>query len=58
MKQKWAINSAFMVFYAFAMTMLCWCVWAYKMGFGEQVSRTDIRAREEIMGRQERVVER
>lgn len=36
MKGKWAINSAFMAFYAFAATLICWVVWAYKMGFGEQ----------------------
>ncbi|PCG94629.1 Ammonium transporter [Penicillium occitanis (nom. inval.)] len=35
-KKKWAINSAFMVFYAFSATLICWVIWAYKMGFGEQ----------------------
>ena len=35
-KKKWAINSAFMVFYAFACTLVVWVLWAYKMGFGEQ----------------------
>ncbi|KAI9847426.1 MAG: Ammonium transporter [Thelocarpon superellum] len=35
-KKKWAINSAFMAFYAFAATLLVWMLWAYKMGFGEQ----------------------
>jgi ammonium transporter, Amt family len=35
-KRKWAINSAFMVFYAFAATLITWVLWAYKMGFGEQ----------------------
>ncbi|OJJ44261.1 hypothetical protein ASPZODRAFT_71698 [Penicilliopsis zonata CBS 506.65] len=38
-KKKWAINSAFMVFYAFAATLICWVIWAYKMGFGEQWGR-------------------
>jgi len=36
MPRKWAINSAFMAFYGFAATLICWVVWAYKMGFGEQ----------------------
>lgn len=36
MPKKWAINSAFMAFYGFAATLICWVVWAYKMGFGEQ----------------------
>ena len=35
-KKKWVINSMFMVFYAYAMVLLCWCLWAYKMGFGAQ----------------------
>jgi len=35
-KKKWAINSAFMAFYAFAAVLICWVTWAYKMGFGEQ----------------------
>jgi Amt family ammonium transporter len=34
-KHKWAINSAFMAFYAFACVLICWVLWAYKMGFGE-----------------------
>ena len=36
-KTKWAINSAFMVFYAFAMTLLIWAVVAYNMSFGEHM---------------------
>ena len=35
-KKKWAVNSAFMVFYAFAAVLLCWVTWAYKMSFGEE----------------------
>jgi Amt family ammonium transporter len=34
-KHKWAINSAFMAFYAFSAVLICWVLWAYKMGFGE-----------------------
>src|SRR5436853_5972780 len=37
MKTKWAINSAFMAFYAFAMTIVCWVLWAYKVSFGDQM---------------------
>ncbi|MCJ1305650.1 Ammonium transporter [Hypocenomyce scalaris] len=33
-KKKWAVNSAFMAFYAFASVLICWVTWAYKMGFG------------------------
>lgn len=35
-KKKWAINSAFMVFYAFAAVLIAWLLWAYNMGFGPQ----------------------
>ena len=37
-KRKWAINSAFMAFYAFAAVMVCWVLWAYKMGFGKPLA--------------------
>jgi len=33
-KRKWVINSMFMVFYAFAMVLLCWSLWGYRVGFG------------------------
>src|ERR1700746_1808732 len=36
-KKKWAINSAFMAMYAFAAVLLVWLLWAYNMGFGEQL---------------------
>ncbi|KAH8809144.1 ammonium transporter mep1B [Xylogone sp. PMI_703] len=34
MRSKWAINSAFMALYGFAATLICWVLWAYKVGFG------------------------
>jgi ammonium transporter, Amt family len=34
-REEWVINSAFMVFYAFAAVFVSWVLWAYKMGFGE-----------------------
>ena len=36
-KRKWAINSAFMTFYAFSAVLICWVLWAYKASFGEQM---------------------
>ncbi|CAM6093414.1 unnamed protein product [Calypogeia fissa] len=36
-KKKWAVNSAFMAFYAFAAVLLCWVTWAYKMSFGHKL---------------------
>lgn len=35
MKRKWALNSALMVLYAFAITLLVWTLWAYNMSFGK-----------------------
>ncbi|AEM46474.1 ammonium transporter [Acidithiobacillus ferrivorans SS3] len=35
-KKKWAINSAFMAFYAFAAVLIAWVLWAYNMGFGNE----------------------
>ncbi|KAK4843402.1 hypothetical protein QYF36_007653 [Acer negundo] len=36
-KKKWAVNSAFMAFYAFAMVLLCWVIWAHNMAFGRKM---------------------
>ncbi|KAF2148608.1 ammonium transporter [Myriangium duriaei CBS 260.36] len=33
--QRWVINSMMMVFYAFAMVLICWVLWGYKVAFGE-----------------------
>jgi Amt family ammonium transporter len=36
-KKKWAVNSAFMVLYAFACVMFCWVTWGYRMSFGSKL---------------------
>jgi Amt family ammonium transporter len=36
-KRKWAVNSALMVVYAFAMTLVVWTLFAYNMAFGAPV---------------------
>jgi Amt family ammonium transporter len=36
-KHKWALNSAFMAFYAFCAVLICWVLWAYQMGFGRKM---------------------
>ncbi|XP_022775460.1 ammonium transporter 3 member 3-like [Durio zibethinus] len=33
-KKKWAVNSAFMALYSFAVVLLCWVLWAHQMSFG------------------------
>ncbi|CAM8932019.1 unnamed protein product [Rhodiola kirilowii] len=37
-KQKWAVNSAFMALYAFAAVLVCWVGWGYNMSFGKKIS--------------------
>src|SRR6266851_6346848 len=37
MKRKWALNSALMVLYAFAMTLVVWTLFAYSMSFGKPI---------------------
>ena len=36
-KHKWAVNSAFMAFYAFGAVLVCWMLWGYKESFGDQM---------------------
>ena len=36
-KKKWALNSAVMCFYAFAVVLIVWMFWGYKMAFGTPV---------------------
>ncbi|KAF5739535.1 hypothetical protein HS088_TW12G00741 [Tripterygium wilfordii] len=36
-KKKWAVNSAFMAFYAFAMVFVCWVGWGFRMSFGDEL---------------------
>ncbi len=33
-QRKWAVNTMLMVFSAFALTLIVWVLWAFKMGFG------------------------
>lgn len=37
MKKKWAVNSAFMALYAFAMVLVCWVCWGYRLSFGDKL---------------------
>ncbi|XP_072991127.1 ammonium transporter 2 member 5-like [Typha latifolia] len=36
-KKKWAVNSAFMALYAFAAVFVCWCLWGFRMSFGDRL---------------------
>ena len=44
-KRKWALNSAVMVFYAFAMTLIVWVLWGYQMGSSAFRIRASMRTR-------------
>ncbi len=33
-QRKWAVNTMMMVFSAFALTLIVWMLWAFRMGFG------------------------
>lgn len=37
MKKKFAVNSSLMVLYSFAMVMVVWIFWGYRLGFGTPV---------------------
>ncbi len=37
-KKKWALNSAVMCFYAFAVVLVVWMLWGYNMAFGTPVA--------------------
>ncbi|GAM82347.1 hypothetical protein ANO11243_003260 [Dothideomycetidae sp. 11243] len=34
-QRRWVVNSMMMVFYAFAMVLICWVLWGYKVAFGD-----------------------
>jgi ammonium transporter, Amt family len=35
MQKRWSVNSMMMAFVAFAIVLILWCLFAFKMGFGE-----------------------
>lgn len=37
-QKRWAVNSAMMAFYAFAIVLIVWVLWGFKMGFGSPVT--------------------
>jgi ammonium transporter, Amt family len=34
MQKRWSVNSMMMAFVAFALVLVAWCLWSFKMGFG------------------------
>src|ERR1700745_1395617 len=37
MQKRWSVNSMMMAFIAFALVLVCWVLWGFKMGFGAPI---------------------
>ena len=37
MQKRWSVNSMMLTFVAFALVLVAWCLWAFKMGFGTPI---------------------
>ena len=40
MQKRWSVNSMMLTFVAFALVLVAWCLWAFKMGFGLPLNNT------------------
>jgi len=40
MQKRWSVNSMMLTFVAFALVLVAWCLWAFKMGFGAPLNNT------------------
>jgi ammonium transporter, Amt family len=40
MQKRWSVNSMMLTFVAFCVTLIVWCLWAFKMGFGSPVAHS------------------
>jgi len=49
-QRKWAVNTMMMVFSAFALTLIVWVLWAFKMGFGTPWLHTFIGKPGQVVG--------
>jgi Amt family ammonium transporter len=38
MQKRWSVNSMMLTFAAFALTLIAWVLWAFKMGFGNPIA--------------------
>jgi hypothetical protein len=39
MQKRWSVNSMMLTFVAFSVTLVVWCLWGFKMGFGQSIGR-------------------
>jgi Amt family ammonium transporter len=49
-QKKWAMNTVLMVFSAFALTLIVWVLWAFKMGFGTPLISTFVGDPRSVLG--------
>ena len=49
-QKKWAMNTVIMVFATFALTLITWVLWAFKMGFGTPLISTFVGDPRTILG--------
>ena len=40
MQKRWSVNSMMLTFVAFCVTLIVWCLWAFKMGFGHPIAHS------------------
>jgi Amt family ammonium transporter len=40
MQKRWSVNSMMLTFVAFCLTLIVWCLWAFKMGFGHPIAKS------------------
>jgi Amt family ammonium transporter len=40
MQKRWSVNSMMLVFVAFCLTLIAWCLWAFKAGFGNPIAHS------------------
>src|SRR5271168_1787983 len=40
MQKRWSVNAMMLVFVAFCVTLIVWCLWAFKMGFGHPIAHS------------------
>jgi len=40
MQKRWSVNSMMLTFVAFCLTLIAWCLWGFKMGFGHAIAHS------------------
>ncbi|MCL2768566.1 MAG: ammonium transporter [Solirubrobacterales bacterium] len=40
MQKRWSVNSMMLTFVAFCLVLIAWCLWAFKMGFGNPIAHS------------------